>query len=179
MMDEKLHTRTVEFKLLIGALWKASASSTEKWLHEQDFGITRLQLGLLRVLQQDGAQTITELSRKFGVDPSTLVPTVDILERRELLTRGRDPNDRRRVPLTLTDAGQATVQKIPSVREGDPIYTALMGMGDDKASALLESILNLIDHMPDGAQILAEAIPRLHAHGAKEAYLVCKQRETT
>jgi len=179
MTDEKLHTRTVEFKLLIGALWKASASSTEKWLHEEDFGITRLQLGLLRVLHLDGANTISELSRKFGVDPSTLVPTVDSLERKALLTRGRDPNDRRRVPLTLTDEGVALIAHIPSVRDDDPIYTAFQGLGDDQAQALLELILALIDHMPDGQQVLAEAIPRLHAHGAKEAHLVCKQRETT
>lgn len=179
MKNERLHTRTVEFKLLIGSLWKASANSTERWLQDQDFGITRLQLGILRVLYHDGALTISELSRKFSVDPSTLVPTVDTLERKKLLTRGRDPNDRRRVPLTLTDEGHALLSRIPEAREDDPISTALDAMGDEAAQALIQSIVNLIEHMPDSHDILAEAMPRLLAHGAKEAYLVCKQHETT
>jgi DNA-binding MarR family transcriptional regulator len=33
------------------------------------------------------------------LDPSTLVPAVDALERKGLAMRGQDPNDRRRNPL--------------------------------------------------------------------------------
>ena len=42
--------------------------------------------------------TSSELSRKFQVDPSTLVPTVNGLEKRGLIYRTRDTNDRRRQP---------------------------------------------------------------------------------
>ena len=67
-------------------------------------GISMLQFGVLRALHRQ-ARTISELSQIMLVDPSTLVSVIDALERKELAERGQDPNDRRRVPISVTEKG--------------------------------------------------------------------------
>ena len=75
-------------------------------------GISMPQFGVLRALRRS-ARTISELSRIMMVDPSTLVPVVDALERKRLAVRGRDPHDRRRVPISLTQRGAEIAAKHP------------------------------------------------------------------
>ena len=52
------------------------------------------------------AMSQQELSRRLGIDPTLVVALVDGLESRGLLSRARDPDDRRRYALSLTAAGK-------------------------------------------------------------------------
>ena len=47
-----------------------------------------------------------ELSRRLGLDPTIVVGLIDALEERGLVSRERDPADRRRYVLSLTAAGR-------------------------------------------------------------------------
>jgi DNA-binding MarR family transcriptional regulator len=175
MMDERLYTRMLELRMMTHLLWKASSQAMDQWLLEQGMDITRLQMGVLRMLEHHGPQTISELSRKFGLDASTLVPTVDALERKGWVIRERDPNDRRRVPLTLTEAGHSIMGSIPSVVEGDPLVFAMREMDDEHVTQIITYLHELVMHLPDGEQMLKDFQARLVANGAKEQYLICKQ----
>lgn len=177
MFDELLYTRTMELRMMMHLLWKASSQAMDQWLQEQGPEITRLQLGVLRMLEHHGPQTISELSRKFGLDASTLVPTVDALERKGWLTRKRDTNDRRRVPLTLTEDGRSILKTIPTVVEGDPLVQAMRDVDDDHIAQVITYLHELVMRLPDGTQMLEDFEARLVANGAKEQYLICKQHE--
>ena len=48
-----------------------------------------------------------ELSARLGLDPTIVVGLVDGLEDRDLMSRRRDPADRRRNVLSVTAAGEA------------------------------------------------------------------------
>ncbi len=52
-----------------------------------------------------------ELSTRLGLDPTIVVGLVDALEERRLMTRTRDPADRRRNLLGLTAAGTALYEE--------------------------------------------------------------------
>lgn len=175
MIDEKLHTRTMELRFMMHLLWKATSQAMDQWLQQQGMDITRLQLGILRMLKHHGPQTISELSRHFSIDPSTLVPAVDALERKGWLNRGRDPNDRRRVPLALTTEGETMLERVPHLHDDDPLMAALDRMGDDNVVQLLTTLNELVMDFEGGEQMLKDAEHRLYAHGAKEEYLICKQ----
>jgi DNA-binding MarR family transcriptional regulator len=55
-----------------------------------------------------------DLSRALSIDPTTMVALVDELEQGGFVQRTRNPRDRRRYDLTLTDAG---AQSLASAQE--------------------------------------------------------------
>jgi DNA-binding MarR family transcriptional regulator len=66
----------------------------------------------LRVLAERGELNQLELSRRVGIASTTAVPALDSMEGRGLLKRTRDPNDRRKYFVGLTDDGRALVDKL-------------------------------------------------------------------
>src|SRR5829696_3803455 len=56
---------------------------------------------------RQGATSPGELARLWQVTPAVITGVIDRLERRELVRREPDPNDRRRLRLALTEAGLA------------------------------------------------------------------------
>jgi DNA-binding MarR family transcriptional regulator len=52
-----------------------------------------------------------DIARRLGIDPTVLVGVVDELERRSLVARRRDPGDRRRYLLAVTDSGAELLVK--------------------------------------------------------------------
>jgi len=81
-----------------------------KHAHQHGFGTTQFMvLGLIeRAQATDGeACTISGIAGSLGIDPATVVRTVDSLEKRGLIERRRDRQDRRQVFVEFTDAGRA------------------------------------------------------------------------
>ncbi len=67
--------------------------------------------GVLNVLDVEGAITQHALGRCVGIDPSSMVATIDELESRGLVERRRNPSDRRAHALHLTEAGTETLAR--------------------------------------------------------------------
>jgi MarR family transcriptional regulator for hemolysin len=66
----------------------------------------------LRVLAQRGELNQLELSKRVGIASTTAVPALDSMERRGLVTRTRDPKDRRKYYVSLTDDGRRLVDEL-------------------------------------------------------------------
>lgn len=175
MTDEELQHATLELKVLLSIAWKASIVATEQWLTREGYDLTGLQAGLLRVLSHEGSSTISELSKRFTIDPSTLVPTVDAVERKGFLIRQRDPQDRRRVLLLPTDEGKKLAMRLPHIVDDDPLLIGLSALGEGNMKQLLNLLFQLVSAMPEGADWLKHAHSRLLASGLKEENLICKQ----
>jgi DNA-binding MarR family transcriptional regulator len=66
----------------------------------------------LRVLAQRGELNQLELSKRVGIASTTAVPALDSMEKRGLVKRSRDPKDRRKYYVSLTDAGRRLVDEL-------------------------------------------------------------------
>jgi DNA-binding MarR family transcriptional regulator len=175
MTDEAIQQATLELKVLISIAWKASIIATEQWLAREGYDLTGLQAAVLRTVVHEGSSTISELSKRFSIDPSTLVPTVDAVERKGMLIRQRDPNDRRRVLLFPTDEGKKLAMRLPHIVDDDPLLVGLSALGEGDTKQLLHLLFQLISAMPEGEDWLKHAHSRLLASGLKEENLICKQ----
>ncbi|MDZ4763841.1 MAG: MarR family transcriptional regulator [Chloroflexota bacterium] len=161
-MSQREREIALEIRSLLGGIARMAHRSTEEYLNTRGYGISGLQVGVLYALHHE-RQTISDLSRKFNLDPSTLVPTIDALERKSLVVRERDPQDRRRVPLSLTEQGVAIVSEISIVHDSDALLGALNTMGSERAGQLLTMMRELAQLMPGGHDWLREMQPRLEA----------------
>ena len=60
--------------------------------------------------------TQQQLGRAIGMDPSSMVSTIDELEAKGWVERRRHPTDRRAYALHITDAGRETLTARPPAR---------------------------------------------------------------
>ncbi len=157
MTADELHKLSREIRILLAVITKIATTSFEQQLAQCDFGVSSLQYGLLRTLHFH-PYTLSELSRKFVLDPSTLVPVVDALERKGLIERGKDPNDRRRSPLTLTETGLKLLSRHLPLDENDALARALSAMGNERTELLLSLLRDVMRQMPEGETILSEIV---------------------
>jgi DNA-binding MarR family transcriptional regulator len=101
----QLHGLTTTLVFKLGTL---GTVATERFTHELDafeLGLKPKHVGLLATLASGTAASQLELATRMGVAPSLVVSLADHLEQLGALQRVRDPQDRRRQVLTLTEAG--------------------------------------------------------------------------
>jgi DNA-binding MarR family transcriptional regulator len=69
-------------------------------------------------LDREGAQSVSDLAQAERVRPQSMAQTVGDLEADGLVMRRPDPNDRRRAPVELTEAGRVALEADRRRREG-------------------------------------------------------------
>ena len=74
-----------------------------------EVGLTPRGWGALNVLDKEGAITQQSLGTCIGMDPSSMVATIDELETQGLVERRRNPQDRRAHALHVTEKGRRTL----------------------------------------------------------------------
>ncbi|GII88172.1 hypothetical protein Ssi03_61620 [Sphaerisporangium siamense] len=99
--------------------------------------------GVLGVLEAAGPLSQQEVGRRLGVDRSTMVHIIDVLERRGLVARGRDRADRRAYAIELTEGGRAFLRDTlhPLTAE---VHEELIGGLSAEDRAHLDRILTLL-----------------------------------
>jgi len=107
------------------------------------FGITGLQLQVLRICAERPQLPLAALRKALVMHPATLGQSIDELRRMDLVTVRTDPNDRRARLVGLTEKGTALVGEVPSagpvrLREIDHDVARL-----DRLKAALEDAIEL------------------------------------
>ena len=77
----------------------------------ETLGLTTRMWGALNVIKAESTITQHALGRSIGMDPSTMVSTIDELESRGLVERRPHPSDRRAHALHITEDGLRTLAK--------------------------------------------------------------------
>lgn len=86
---------------------------------------------MLRRLGQFPGQSQRGLADALGMHAPRLVALIDDLEDRNLVTRERDPDDRRNYVITLTDAGRRKLAELGDVaREHELAITASLNANE-------------------------------------------------
>lgn len=152
-MSNQCRRQTLEFAALSTYILKLMLQMMDQKLSEGDVPLTPMQFTLLRHIAFE-AQTIADLSRRLHLDPSTLVPVVDTLEEKGFIVRERDPNDRRRLPLSVTEDGQMLLRHHVLISDNSQLCQAFAAAGDDTMTHLLESLRQVVAQLPDGEDAL-------------------------
>jgi DNA-binding MarR family transcriptional regulator len=152
MSDDKLIRTSFEIYLHSALLLKYFSQALETRLKAYGANISSLQHGILGMLQFE-TLTVSELSQRLGLDPSTLVRAVDSLERKGLAQRGSDPKDRRRNPIHITPKGQTLAASVPVIGLEDLPYQAIQSLGVASAEKLSSLLREVILQFPEGRMV--------------------------
>ena len=152
MSDYRIFPLAIEIQVYAALLLKFYNQGLDERLRERGERISSLQHAILRMLQFE-TLTISEISQRMGLDPSTLVRAVDALERRDLARRGSDPHDRRRHPITITEKGMELIEAVPVIVAEDHAFQALESTGFKAATELRDLLRKLIEEFPEGKMV--------------------------
>jgi DNA-binding MarR family transcriptional regulator len=100
-------TDVPDVRTRLGYLLKHAHARLEQ-LHAEalePFGIDARELGVLLVLAGDTTSSQHEVAQRLGVDRTTMVAMIDVLEGKDIVSRQPDPADRRRNLVSLTAKG--------------------------------------------------------------------------
>ena len=131
---------SLEQEAILGLLRTAAVvdHATEEAL--RPFGVTSTQFNVLRILRGAGSNGLC--GREIGERMVTRVPDVPrLLERLEkagLISRERDPNDRRHVTARITDRGTELLGEIDNVSM--PVVTWFERLSQDQLQALIDAL---------------------------------------
>ncbi len=105
----------------------------------------RLPLTHLRVLRaiERGCTSASSISHDLNIPPSSLSRIFDRLEQRGLITRQIDQEDRRRILVAFTPAGEAELADMPRLAS-TPLMSAVHALSDVERQALVIGVRALV-----------------------------------
>ncbi|HUN31468.1 MAG TPA: MarR family transcriptional regulator [Trebonia sp.] len=115
---------------------------------EPDDDLTMPETSALSRLDRGGPMTSSELARQDRVSPQSMGVTVAALEQRGLIARSRDPEDGRRIMLSLTEAGRQVVHTRRGART-ELIARALRDSFTEDERAQLRTVLPLVERLAE------------------------------
>lgn len=137
--DSELANRVGPPMLLAGRLL---TRRIEHALAAAGLGLTPAQARTLVMLHIHGPSSQQALSVCTDVEPSTIVKTLDVLEREGLAVRDKNPDDRRAYRVRLTAAGQELIPRL--FRLWDEIDAELFEILDPSERAALQLYLGRV-----------------------------------
>jgi len=133
--DRTLATRTAYVELL-------AADRRLRGREQMDLSFT--QVRALVQLADRGELTAGEFAKAAEVTPASATGMLDQLEKAGIVSRQRSAEDRRRVVVTITDEGQALVDR-KRQRWNQVWDEALAGVDDDALAAAADVMRRLAD----------------------------------
>ncbi len=110
------------------------------------FGITGPQLWALKTISQSESLSLSELSKRMYLHPSTITGVVDRLEKKGFVVRIRDKKDRRVISVRLTSKGRQLSKGTPNPIQGKMIY-GLRKLKAEELNSIYNSASKLVKIM--------------------------------
>ncbi len=103
-------------------------------------GMTLTQILLLSSIPDEGID-MTALTRRMGVDNSTLTRLIDVLVRKGWIVKQKNPRDRRSVIVSFTPEGEQVQKRVEATidRLGDRLYQEIPFEDRDEVKEVLSS----------------------------------------
>jgi DNA-binding MarR family transcriptional regulator len=112
---------------------------------EEQLGLHPREFGVLNVLARNPGITQQAIGEHAGVDPSTMVATLDSLEARGLAERHPHPGDRRKRSVQLTPEGERVLREGRKVAAavGKEVFGTLTSEERDQLNGILRKLSGL------------------------------------
>jgi len=120
------------------------------------YGLTGPQLTLLKQLSANGGCCVSELTKAIHLSQATATGILDRLEKRRLVRRERSDQDKRRVLVWLTQAGEGLLADAPPLLQEE--FTAEFSKLEDWEQAQILSSLQRVVSMMEAKGIEATPI---------------------
>jgi len=125
----------------------------------EPFGIRPRHVAALIELRDRGELTQQSLCGQLHLDPTNLVAILNELEQRGFATRRRDPEDRRRHLVEVSNKGIAVIEKVSEVMDGveEDLLEGLEPAEREQLKGLLTSIWERSGGYEAWSQVAAQA----------------------
>lgn len=112
-------------------------------------GITMAQFTLLDAVELAGSRGHGRIAEVAGVSGATLTQALSRAEERGLLTRRRDPDDRRVIAVELTGRGKRLLEEKHTLlsARAEALFTGLEPSHRQAAADLLEELAELVEQL--------------------------------
>ena len=132
---------------LMGKLNRSLRRNYDRQLKE--FGLTPCQFEVLMTLWEEENILLSELGRRVSRDGPTITGVIDRMERKMLVKRKRDSNDRRVVKVVLTAKSNGMKEQLSVTKQQilDRITENLTSKEINQLEALLLKMINNVEGM--------------------------------
>jgi DNA-binding MarR family transcriptional regulator len=113
---------------------------------ERESGLTGPQLLVMRLIGVHGEVTSGVIAREVSLSQATVTTILDRLERKGMLKRERSADDKRKVIVTLTEAGGTALENAPTLMQ-ESFIRAFNQLEDWEQSLILSSLQRVSDMM--------------------------------
>lgn len=134
---------------IIGGMMRAMFRVLKKRTFElNEPKLTIEQFGLLFIIKREGDDIIQkEMADIMGKDPSSLLRMIDCLEKKGLIKRVVDTNDRRKNKIVITEKGEKTIEQYLKIEL--ELSNELI---NDIPASDLETFFRVINHVKNKAE---------------------------
>ncbi|MDH5359965.1 MAG: MarR family transcriptional regulator [Gammaproteobacteria bacterium] len=113
---------------------------------ERESGLTGPQLLVIQLISKYQQVTAGEIAREISLSQATVTTIIDRLERKQLVTRQRDTQDKRKVIVSLTEQGKAALERAPGLMQASFIES-FSKLEDWEQSQILSALQRVADMM--------------------------------
>jgi len=124
-------------------LMRATNAVTEKMhSHLREHRLSISQFGIMEALYHLGSLCQKDLGKKILKTSGNITLVIDNLEKRDLVMRKKDPEDRRRFTITLTPKGSDVIKKIFPVHSkiAESVFSVLDNDEQTRLGELLKKL---------------------------------------
>ena len=140
-----------DLELVLGALARIHTRCRPRALPVSEGAtVSPHQARLLGYLDRDDPAMVTELAESLGVTSSTMSLTLGRLERSGLVSRERDPEDRRVMNVRLTEEGER-IREVARPFDADSVDAALLRLRPDERREAVRGLALLADAVEAGS----------------------------
>jgi DNA-binding MarR family transcriptional regulator len=151
---DEAFTAATHIRIFSVIISKLARQELEQRMEAAGIPLKATQYWIMRLLRTR-ERTLADLSRRLGLDASTLVAVVDALESKGLIQRVPDLRDRRRTPLKLTPAGADMLGQISQLDSQSSLVRSLQLLGDEQSQELLRLLSQFVMHLSDDEELQA------------------------
>jgi DNA-binding MarR family transcriptional regulator len=155
-MDYKNFNENKSLAMLLDKSHRSLGMNLQRIFKLYGFDITVEQWMILLVLWKENGQTQQKIANIIGKDKGTISPQLDGLEKRDLVMRFQDKNDKRRNVVCLTQKGKDLENDLIPLGFAN-INIARYGIPEEDMNTCMEVLQKICRNLEEGNGLIKQA----------------------